>query len=347
MRSPLRRVGRLVQPAVLRLGAAFMLMTLLAIARADAETVKLGLVKVANSGATYIAKEKGYFAAEGIDAELVFFDGGGVAVTVAVVSGDVDIGETATSAPLFTLGGQGALRIVGGETREAKSFHNFALVASNHGYETGLKSYADLPGHSLAIPQIGSSAHYRLSLLADKYGLDIKTIRLLPVQSISNIVSSMKGGQADGTINSATQMMPLISAGEAHLIGWLSDEVRYQSAITFVSTRTANERGDMLARFFRAFHKGLRDYHDAFTGPGEIRQDGPTAPDVLAIISKYTGEAPEQIRLGIAYAPTNGGLDSKNIAQQIAWFKAQGMLKGPVDGAMVVDRRYVTELPIE
>jgi NitT/TauT family transport system substrate-binding protein len=167
------------------------------------------------------------------------------------------------------------------------------------------------------------------------------------VQSISNIVSSIKGGQADGTINSATQMMPLISSGEAHLVGWLSDEVRYQSAITFVATRTANERRDMLDRFFRAFRKGLRDYHDAFTGPGEVRADGPTAPEVLGIISKYTGEAPEQIRLGIAYAPANGGLDTKNIAQQIEWFRSQGMLKNPVDSEMVIDRRYVIELPVE
>jgi len=329
------------------LGAPLLAMALLCCHQVEAETIKLGLVKVVNSGPTYIAKEKGYFAAEGLDADLIFFDGGGVAVTVAVVAGDVDIGETATSAALFTFGGQGALRIIGGETREAKTFRNFGLFASNRGYEAGLKAYTDLPGHSLAIPQIGSSAHYRLSLLADKFHFDIKTIRLLPVQSISNVVSSIKGGQADGTINAATQMVPLMASHDARLIGWLSDEVRYQSAITFVSTRTANERHDMLERFLRAFRKGLRDYHDAFTGPGEVRQNGPTAPEVLQIISKYTGEAPEQIELGIAYAPANGGLDSKNIAQQIDWFLSQGMLKNPVDSTVVVDHRYAIELPVE
>ena len=327
--------------------ALVILALLLVLPPARAEHIKLGLVKVSNSGPTYIALEKGYFAAEGLDAEIVFFDGGGVAVTVAVVAGDVDIGETATSAPLFNLGGQGALKIVGGETREAKTFRNFGLFASTKGYEAGLKAYTDLPGRSLAIPQIGSSSHYRLSLLADKFHLDIKTVRLLPVQSISNVVSSIKGGQADGTINGATQMLPLVSKGEAHLIGWLSDEVRFQSAITFVSTKTANERRDMLDRFFRAFRKGLKDYHDAFAGPGEVRTDGPTAPEVLAIISKYTGEAPEQIKAGIAYAPANGGLDTKNIAQQIDWFRSQGMLKNPVDVETVVDRRYVIELPVQ
>jgi NitT/TauT family transport system substrate-binding protein len=329
------------------LGALVIALAPLQPVAAGAETIKLGLVKVANSGPTYIAKEKGYFAAEGLDADIIFFDGGGVAVTVAVVAGDVDIGETATSAPLFTLGGQGALKIIGGETREAKTFHNFGLFASNKGYEAGLKSYADLPGRSLAIPQIGSSSHYRLSLLADKFHFDMKTIRLLPVQSITNVVSAIKGGQADGTINAATQMVPLTASGDAHLIGWLSDEVRYQSAITFVSTRTANERHDMVERFLRAFRKGLRDYHDAFAGPGEIRQDGPTADEVVHIISKYTGEAPEQIKLGIAYAPANGGLDTKDIARQIEWFRSMGMLKNAVDPETVIDRRYVVDLPVQ
>lgn len=327
------------------------LMSLIAVLAASdpihaADKVRIGLVKVANSACTYIAVEKGYFAAEGIDPQLIFFEGGGVPISVAVVSGDIDVGETAISGSFFALAGQGALRIVGGETREAKTFHNFGLFASKKGYAAGLKSYADLPGHSLAIPQIGSSAHYRLSLLADKFHFDMAKVRLLPVQSIPNIVSSIKGGQADGTINSATQMIPLMDAGEAKLIGWLSDEVRFQSAITFTSTKLANDRGPLLVRFLRALHHGIKDYHDAFTGPNEERQDGPTAPEILAIISKYTGETIERTKLSIAYAPANGGLDIQDVLRQIEWFKAQNMLKGPVDGNAIIDRRYVTDVPL-
>jgi NitT/TauT family transport system substrate-binding protein len=333
---------------VYRAGAIVAALCLLGAGSAGAaDKIKIGLVRVANSGPTYIAQERGYFAAEGLDPELVFFEGGGVPISVAVVSGDIDIGETATSGSLFALGGQGAIKIVGGETREAKGFHNFALVATKRGDAAGLKSYADLPGHSLAIPQIGSSPHYRLSLLAAKFGFDIGTVRLLPVQSIPNVISSLKGGQADGTINAATQLIPLLENGDVKLIGWLSDEVRYQSAVTFVSTKTANDRRDMVERFLRAFRRAARDYHDAFTGPGETRMDGPTAPAILAIISKYTGQPPEMLKYAIAYCPSNGGLDSKDIGRQVDWFKSQGMLKGPVDADMIIDHRYAPELPIQ
>jgi len=312
-----------------------------------ADKIKLGLVRVANSGPTYIAVEKGYFAAEGLDPQLVFFEGGGVPVAVAVVSGDIDIGETASSGSLYSLAGQGAIKIVGGETREAKGFHNFALAASNRGWDNGLRSYTDLPGHSLAIPQIGSAAHYRLALIAQKFGFDVNKVQLKAVQSIPNVISAVKGGQADGTINAATQLVPMIDAGDAKLIGWLSDEVRFQSAVTFVSTKTADERGDMLTRFYRAFRKGLAFYHDAFTGPGETRADGPNAAEALAIISKYTGEPVDKVKLSIAYAPANGGLDTKDIARQIAWYTSQGLLKGPIDPERVIDRRYVIDLPIQ
>jgi NitT/TauT family transport system substrate-binding protein len=342
------RIARLDNPPMLKLRAILLAAAaLLAGPAGAADHVKLGLVKVANSGGTFIAIEKGYFAAEGIDPEIVFFEGGGVPIAVAVVSGDIDVGETATSASLFALGGQGALKIVGGETREQKTFHNFALAASNKGWANGLRSYADLPGHSLAIPQIGSSAHYRLSLLADKFGFDVKSVRLLPVQSIPNVISSIKGGQADGTINAATQLVPMFDAGEAKLIGWLSDEVRYQSAITFVSTKTANERQDMLRRFLKALHHGFKDYHDAFTGPGEVRADQPSADEVLAIISKYTGESIEKTRLSIAYAPANGELDTRDIAKQINWFLSQGLLKPPIDPNQIIDARYVVDLPVQ
>jgi hypothetical protein len=100
-------------------------------------------------------------------------------------------------------------------------------------------------------------------------------------------------------------------------------------------------------RFLTAFHMGLKDYHDAFIGPGETRQDGPGAAEALAIISKYTDLPVDKVKLSIAYAPSNGGLDTKDIARQIAWFTSQGLLKGPIDPETAIDRRYVTDLPIQ
>src|SRR5579863_8502958 len=132
---------------------------------AAAEAIKIGFVKSISAGPVFIAQEKGYFAAEGVPAELVFFDAA-QPIAVATVAGAIDFGVTAPTGGFFSLAGQGSLRIIAGSTREVPGFHYFAYLASRHAYEAGLKSAQDLAGHSVAIAQIGSAQNYMLGLLA-------------------------------------------------------------------------------------------------------------------------------------------------------------------------------------
>jgi NitT/TauT family transport system substrate-binding protein len=66
---------------------------------------------------------------------------------------------------------------------------------------------------------------------------------------------------------------------------------------------------------------------------------------VLAILSKYTGQPPEQIKLSVAYVDGDARVDVKDIDHQIAWFKEQKMLKDDVDPAKVMEMKYVVPLP--
>src|SRR4051794_35017536 len=71
-------------------------------AAAQAESIKVGILKVGASGPLYVAQERGYFAAENLQVELASF-GAGQAVAVAVASGDIDIGVTGLTAGLYNL----------------------------------------------------------------------------------------------------------------------------------------------------------------------------------------------------------------------------------------------------
>jgi hypothetical protein len=77
---------------LLRLGA--MLLGVLALSPPSdaAEHIKIGLLRVPASGPIYIAVEKGYFGAEGIDPELVYFESG-PPIPTGIVSGDLDFGD--------------------------------------------------------------------------------------------------------------------------------------------------------------------------------------------------------------------------------------------------------------
>jgi len=63
-------------------------------------------------------------------------------------------------------------------------------------------------------------------------------------------------------------------------LGWVGDQAPWQIGAIFASTKTDTTRHELVERFLHAFRKGAKEYHDAFTGPGETRRDGPTAPEV-------------------------------------------------------------------
>lgn len=320
-------------------------LVLCGVGAARAEHIKIAGLKTTGAGPLYLAIEKGYFTANGIDAEMVFFDAA-QPVAVAVVSGDVDFGATGLTAGFYNLAGHGELRIIGAQGREAPGFHNLGFLASNRAYEGGLKSVRDLGGRIVALTQAGTPGHYALGAIAEKYGIAFATIRTTAMQSVPNIVSALTGGQADAGVTVVTvPMMPVIDRGDLKLLAWVGDEIPFQDRAIFVATKTADERRDVIERFFRAFRRGAQDYHDAFIGPDERPRDGPTAAETIDIIGKYVGQPAQAVKLGIAYIDPTLRVDVADVMRQIAWYKAQGMVKPDVDGSSIIDQRYVTPLP--
>jgi NitT/TauT family transport system substrate-binding protein len=324
--------------------AATLAAALVAANAAVAEPIKIGIQKLEGQGPIFIAQEKGYFRGEGLDAEIVYFDAA-QPIAVGVVSGDLDFAVAGFGASFYNLASQGVLRIIAAYVREAPSFQATAYVISNRAYAEGFTALKDFAGKTVAVMQVGSSQHYALGRLAEKYGFDLKGVHVVAVQSGANEASAVIGGQVDAAVVPETYVKAALAQGEAKLIGWVGDETPWQLGSAFTATRTANDRHDTVERFLRAYKKGVMEFHDAFVGPDERRRDGPTAPEVLAIVGKYVGESVEKVRLAIPYYDREARLDVKDVLHQIAWYKAQGMLKGELDGATLIDARYVVPLP--
>jgi NitT/TauT family transport system substrate-binding protein len=342
MNMPCRRLRN--QVTTLAACIVMLVACLFAPGRAAAETVKIGMVKGVICGPVYIAQEKGYFAAQGLTVDIVYFDAA-QPIAVASASGDIDFGAVGLTGGLYNLGGQGSLRIISGLFSEAPKFPLIAYLASNRAYAGGLKSLADLSGHSVGVTQIGSALHYALGLAAEKYAVDLKNLRVVPLQANANIASAIVGGQVDAALLNAFYSMPILDRGEVKLLGWVGDETPWQMGAVFTATKSANERHDTIERFLRAFRMGAREYYDAFTGPDKSRKDGPSAPAVAALIAKYLGQSVDQVEASVAYVDPELRLDVKDILHQIAWYRSQGMVKGPVDGEELIDKRYVLRQP--
>jgi NitT/TauT family transport system substrate-binding protein len=332
-------------PRLLRHGAiATLLLFAIAHSASAADKVRIGVIKTTSSGPIYISIDKGYFAAANIEPELVFFDAA-QSVAVATVSGDVDIASTGLTAGFYAFAAQGAVKIIAGQGREAPGFHNLGYFVSNRAYQDGLKSLKDLRGRTVAVSQTGSPGHYVIGALAEKYGVDLGSIKIVSLQSVPNIFSALTGGQTDAGVTVVTiPVMPVIDRGDLRVLAWIGDEMPFQDRAVYVATKTDRERSEMLTRFLGAYRKGIADYRAAFVGPNDGPTNGPTAPEMLAIIGRYVGQPPEAVKLGMGYADGEMRVNTADIMHQIAWYKLQGMLKGDVSEDQLFDKNFVKPL---
>jgi NitT/TauT family transport system substrate-binding protein len=299
----------------------------------------IGAVKSTLSAPIYVAIAKGYFADQGIDPEMVWFESG-QATFVAVVSGDIDFGISGVTGGMYQLATQGKLRIIGAHAGEVPGFHGFGVFVTTPAWNKGLKSVKDLAGHSVAINTVGSSFHYSLHLILDKYHIDPTTIALKPLQQDSVMQSALAGGTIDAAVVSNVFGLEPVAKGEAKVLAWVGDETPWQIGATVITPKTADTRGDFVKRFLAAYRKGARYYHDAVTGPDGREHLNANADEVIGIISKTIGQSEDRVRQAIPYADPDEGVRVGDVVQQDAWYKQQGMVKGDLDANTVIDRRY-------
>src|SRR4030081_2203668 len=198
----------------------------------DALKARIGVLRLSSSAPVFIAQDKGYFHEAGLDIDLKFFDAA-QPIAVATTSGDIDFGITAFTAGLYNLAGKGTLKVIGGMSREKAGYPLIGYFASNNAYAPGLRTPKDLAGKRVAVTQTGSSFHYSLGLLADKYGFKLGDVKVLPLQSLSNAAAALKRETLDAALLPVSTARTLMDANGSNLLGWVGDEPPRQLGAVF------------------------------------------------------------------------------------------------------------------
>jgi NitT/TauT family transport system substrate-binding protein len=330
-----RGFGRLFLAGLLALGWT-------ALARADDMLMaRVGVLRLSSSVPVFIAQDKGYFRDAGLDVELKFFDAA-QPVAVATTAGDVDFGVTAFTAGLYNLAGKGTLKVIGGMSREKAGYPLIGYFASNKAYANGLKTPKDLAGKRVAVTQIGSSFHYSLGLLADRDGFKLSDIKIVPLQSLSNVAAALKGETVDAALLPASAARKLMDDGGAKLLGWVGDQTPWQLGAVFASPKTLGKKA-LVAKFLAAIARADREYHDVILAAvvdGKAPVNDKTRP-LLEIIAKYTNLPLEQVVGNCAYIDPDGKLDVKNVAHQIEWLQGQGFVDKGVTVEAIIAKDFV------
>jgi NitT/TauT family transport system substrate-binding protein len=318
---------------------------LLSAAPAHAEPIKIALTKLLSYPSVPIAIERGYFKEQGLDAEMVFFESA-EPMAVALASGDVDFGVSGLSAAFYTLAAQGHMRILASSAIEQPGFYNLVFLGSTKAYDAGLTTAHALPGRSFGVTQIGTSLQYTLGLLAEKDKFALSDVAIRPLSTIPNVVSALSTGQIDSAVLPATPALPLLDRGAIKRLGWASDLVPgWMGAVAFTSAKHTDVDGDMVRRFMIAFRHGSKDYHDAFAGRDNTRQDNAQTPAMLDLLSKFTAIPAPLIDRAVPYIDGEGRVVMSDLAHQIQWYRAQRLMKAELDPKAIVDTRYAILMP--
>jgi len=305
------------------------------------DKITVGALALSSSGAVFIARDKGYFKEQGLDVETRIFTAA-QQVPVAVTSGDVDFGVTGLTAGFYNLAGRGALKIIAAQSREAPGFQLVAYMVTKKAYDGGFTTLKDFAGKRVATTTTGSTFHYSIGLLAQKYGFDVKTVTLVALQSLPNMAAAFKGETVDATLAPVTTARALLADGSGKILGWVGDETPWQLGALFTRPQVIQGKRAVVERFIRAYQKGARDYHLAFNARDkgqEVR--GPGYDEAIEILSKAINQPPNLVKIGLPYVDPEARLDVGDIYNQVAFWQSQNLVDKSVDAKSILDLSFV------
>ncbi|PWC34620.1 ABC transporter substrate-binding protein [Azospirillum sp. TSO35-2] len=306
------------------------------------EKATVGVLALSSSGPIFIAKAKGYFEKEGLDVDLKMFTSA-QQVPVAVTSGDADFGVTGLTAGFYNLASKGAVTIIAAQSRDEPGFPLSGYVATKAAYEAGLTKPADLKGKRIAITTVGSTFHYMIGILGQKYGFTVKDVTMVPLQDVPKMVAAFKGGQVDAILAPSTVSRQLAADGAGTIIGWAGDETPWQLGALFTAPKTIKDRRPLVEKFIRAYKTALAEYHAAFNGKdasGALVK-GPGYDELLTIIADATKQKPEIVAGGLPYVDPQARLLVDDVVNQVKFWQSEGQVDKTLDPKSVMDLSFI------
>ncbi len=183
-------IGKLKQKGLFFI-AALILSAGLGVSQAEAlDHVRVGYLPVTGHAKFFVAKEQGFFAREGIDAELIEFINSADGIS-ALRAGKIAVGAFGTTAPLVHIAQGADLRIIGGIMGEDASI----IARSDRARE--IKSVADLKGKKVATVRLATGdAVLRGALFRE--GINWKTdLQIFELKNPPAVIEAVKSGQVD------------------------------------------------------------------------------------------------------------------------------------------------------
>jgi NitT/TauT family transport system substrate-binding protein len=238
---------------------------------------KLGYMKIVDNAAMFVAMERGFFKAAGLELETVPMAGGAVIVQ-GITSGDLQIGWTnVISLYQAHVEGFDFKFIAGGATNVKGTNDTHALLVTK---ASPIKSAKDLEGKIVAVNTLNNIVHLMAMAWLDKNGASSAKVKFVEIP-----FPQMEAALVAGKIDAASAQEPFPSAALAKDVvrvlahPWSDVSGKFLIASWFASEKWLQKNKPAAQAFISALNRGI----DAIAADPKGSRDA---------IAKWTGLSP-------------------------------------------------------
>jgi NitT/TauT family transport system substrate-binding protein len=317
--------------------AAWMLCGL---ARADdLSVINVGIANTSSDAGFFIAEAKGYFKDEGLTVKLIPF-GSAAGMIAPLAGGQLEAGGGTVSAGLYNASlSHINMKIVADKGSIAEGYDYSTLLIRKDLVDSGrYKSFADLKGMTVAVAAKGAGSESALNEALKKGGLTLHDVNVVYLGFPEHYIA-LANRKIDAGITNEPTVTKAIRDGVAVRASKTAIYPGQQTAVVLYSQNFIDQHRNQAEKFMVAYIRALRYYNDALSG-GKLA--GPTAEDVISILTQYTKIKNPAVYRAITpnAADPDGHVHLAALRNDLAFFQEQGFVHGKIAVKDVVDDSF-------
>ncbi len=243
---------------------------------AEAITLRLGLIPIADVAPIYLGVEQGYFKEQNLTLDRQLAQGG-AAIIPAVVSGDYQFGFSNLVSEILAFSRGLKLQIVsqGVQAGDNPRSDPWAILALKDAFTT----CKNLEGKTIAVNTLKNVGEITIKAACEQQGANVSSFRLIEM-NFPEMLPAMQGGRIDA-MWTVEPFVTQAKQANAHVISYnvVATAPRMTVATYFTTADYAAKNKGVVTRFQKAVNKSL-DY--AASHPDAVRQIVPTYTRIAA-----------------------------------------------------------------
>ena len=294
----------------------------------------IAVVPSVPSASTYVALDKGYFRAAGLDVKIERIDSLSKAVAF-VATNQVQVAQGGINAGVFNsiAGGLPVTLVL--EAGSTPLYHRLLLRPD---LKDKIKTPADLKGRSIGISAPGSTSVYEIAMVLEGAGLTIQDVDLKYIT-----FPQMPAALANGAVEVALMVAPFSELAIEKKIGvaWIDPEHGHIKALPMTNVGYIanvdwiNQNRELAKRAIVALARAGRDYCQAY-------HHGPNRSEVIDVLvsNKVVNDRALLDRMAWQARDPNGKFNIPSLLAIQSFFKRENIITREAPGERLADTSF-------